>query len=494
MFALQRGWLAGTAALATGVVLAGLALVPPAESVRALAAAGPALRPVAFGGYTFQVPRSWPVVNLSGHPRTCVRFDRHAVYVGAPGRNESCPAGLIGTTEALLIAPAAAQSARSSVENPVARQITALAPRIRITATFSTDPGQINQILRSASLPAPEIETPQPTVMAPLQPSRGRERGKHRATRWLGSHRAALLPAGITNYRGFGFDACEAPSSAYMRAWRRYSHYRAVGVYIGGADRTCAQPNLTRKWLRQQALSGWHFMPTYVGPQANLGELTSPTRQGTAAASDAVAQAQRLGFSRRSVLYYDMEGYSAAYASPALRFFSAWTARIHKLGYASGIYSSTNSGITELAGQYHRCSFVLPDVIFFGHWNLEQSTADSVLRHGKWPHHRRLHQYAGHIRQAFGGDAIDADEDYLDVSIPQPRHVSGGPLPPAPLGRGCTRRRAGHHATASIFEFGLSTDSVISTAASGLRQTIRVGRRPGAIAISQDGTTAYVAG
>ena len=175
-----------------------------------------------------------------------------------------------------------------------------------------------------------------------------------------------------------------------------------------------------------------------------------------------------------------MEGYPAAYASAALRFFSAWTARIHKLGYASGIYSSTNSGITDLAGQYHRCSYVLPDVIFFGHWNLEQSTLDPVLRHGKWPHHRRLHQYAGHIRQAFGGDAIDADEDYLDVHLSQLRHVTGHSLPPAPLGRGCARRRKRQHVTASIVTSGSSTDSLTSTAIDTVLATIKVvtGRPP----------------
>lgn len=445
MLGLQR-WRARTAGgLATGVAVAGLVAVMPAASVRALAAEGPAARVVAFRGYTFEVPGSWPVVNLARHPRTCVRFDQHAVYLGTPGRNQSCPAGLIGTTEALLIAPAAARSGRSSVENPVARLITVLAPRIRITATFSTDHGLIYQILRSASLPEPVIETPAPSAMAPLQPSRSWSLGKHLATQWLGAHRAAWLPAGITNYRGFGFDSCAAPSSAYMRAWRRFSRYRAVGVYIGGSDRTCAQPNLTRRWLQQQARSGWHFIPLYVGPQANLGQLTSPARQATAAASDAVAQAQRLGFRARTLLYYDMEGYPASYASAALRFFSAWTARIHKLGYLSAIYSSANSGITELAGRYHSCSFVLPDVIFIGRWNGKHTTQESVLRRGKWLHHRRLHQYAGNIRLAFGGDAIKADEDFLDVSLPGPRRLAGGSLPPAPLGRGCTPRRARHH-------------------------------------------------
>jgi Domain of unknown function (DUF1906) len=444
MVPLQRRWLALTmGALATGATLA--ATVIPAGYFRALAAAGSALRPVAFMGYTFEVPRSWPVVNLARHPRTCVRFDRHAVYVGTPGPNQSCPAGLIGTTEALLIAPAAAQYGLSSVENPVARQITVLAARIRITATFSTDPRQIYQILRSASLPEPAIETPEPAAMAPLQPSRSRSRGKHPGAQWVGAHRVAWLPAGITNYRGFGFDSCAAPSSAYMRAWRRFSRYRAVGVYIGGSDRTCAQPNLTRQWLRQQVRSGWHFIPLYVGPQANLAQLTSPARQGTAAASDAVAQAQRLGFRRRTLLYYDMEGFPAPYADAALRFFSAWTARLHKLGYLSAIYSSANSGITELAGRYHSCSFVLPDVIFIGRWDRKHTTKDPVLQRGEWLHHRRLHQYAGNIRQAFGGDAIKADEDFLDVSLHRPRRLAGGSLPPAPLGRGCAPRRARHH-------------------------------------------------
>jgi hypothetical protein len=449
MLGLRRGWLARvTDALAMGAALAGM-VVMPAESGRALGAAGPALRAVTFGGYTFEVPGSWRVVNLARHPRMCVRFDRHAVYVGTPDRNQSCPADLIGTTQALLIAPAAPRSGRSSVQNPVARQITVLAPGIRITATYGADPGPVYQILFSASLPEPVIEKPAPAALAPRQQSRARSGGTQSASQRRRHRLVALLPAGIANYRGLGFDSCAAPSSPYMRAWRRFSRYRAVGIYIGGSNRTCAQPNLTREWLRRQARAGWHFIPLYVGPQANLGQLSSPARQAAAAANDAVVQAQRLGFGWRTPLYYDMEGYPAHEASAALRFFSAWTARIHQLGYRSGIYSSTNSGIADLAGQYHRCSFVLPDVIFFGHWDGKPSTRERVLRRGKWLHHRRLHQYAGNIRQAFGGDAISADEDILDVNLPQPRHLPAGSLPPAPLGRGCAARRARHHAIAT---------------------------------------------
>ena len=45
-------------------------------------------------------------------------------------------------------------------------------------------------------------------------------------------------------FTGLGFDACAAPSSRTMTAWAA-SPYRAIGVYIGGSNRGCSQPNLT---------------------------------------------------------------------------------------------------------------------------------------------------------------------------------------------------------------------------------------------------------
>ena len=45
---------------------------------------------------------------------------------------------------------------------------------------------------------------------------------------------------------GLGFDACTAPSTRTMAAWGS-SPYRAVGVYIGGLNRGCSQPNLTAR-------------------------------------------------------------------------------------------------------------------------------------------------------------------------------------------------------------------------------------------------------
>jgi hypothetical protein len=421
--------------LAAAVAVA--ALAAPLAVGRASSGAQAAVRPVSYRGYSFEVPRSWPVIDLAGSRQTCVRFDMHAVYLGDPASDQSCPSSLVGRTEAVLIQPAPASPARSSVEDPVARQITVTAPGIEVTATFDTDPGQVDQILASASLPVPVVHAPNPATAATV-PAAG---PGGPAPVPLASFSMVLtslmlqaktetaavppLSAMIANYRGLGFDACTAPSAAYMSAWLRKSPYRAVGVYIGGSDEACAQPNLTRKWLEAEAAAGWHFIPTYVGPQAEFGELGAhPRYQGRAAAIDAVAQAERLGFGAGTPLYYDMEAYPPGEAGSALRFLSAWTSRIHALGYSSGVYSSSSAAVAALARQYSTHRYALPDVIFDALWNGAANTADPVLTANEWADHQRVHQFAGNIALAYGGDAINIDQDYLNVQLSGPDPAS----------------------------------------------------------------------
>jgi hypothetical protein len=102
---------------------------------------------VAYRGYTFTVPRTWRVIRLAAHPRSCVRFDRHVLYLGTPGRNQDCPSTLIGTTEALLVQPAAAHAAAAAAMYPVDRLITVTAARIKVTATYSTHRALVDRIL-----------------------------------------------------------------------------------------------------------------------------------------------------------------------------------------------------------------------------------------------------------------------------------------------------------------------------------------------------------
>ncbi|MFD0851756.1 glycoside hydrolase domain-containing protein, partial [Actinomadura adrarensis] len=66
--------------------------------------------------------------------------------------------------------------------------------------------------------------------------------------------------------RGKGFDTCAAPALSSMKAWRRA--FKVSNIYIGGAMRGCAQPNLTRGWVKSVRGMGYRLIPTYVGPQA----------------------------------------------------------------------------------------------------------------------------------------------------------------------------------------------------------------------------------
>ena len=106
-----------------------------------------------------------------------------------------------------------------------------------------------------------------------------------------------------------------------MSAWGTYSPYAAVGIYIGGTNRGCAQKNLTAAWVSAESAAGWHMIPIYVGlqaPGACSCQAITPSlaaSQGTAAAQDAVVQAQALGIGTGNPIYLDMEGYKRSTAT-----------------------------------------------------------------------------------------------------------------------------------------------------------------------------------
>jgi hypothetical protein len=83
-------------------------------------ASRPGFKVVRFAGYTIKVPASWPVYRLDRDPSRCVRYDRHAVYLGQPGANQQCPAHLVGRTTTISIqAGDLTLGPASSVADPV---------------------------------------------------------------------------------------------------------------------------------------------------------------------------------------------------------------------------------------------------------------------------------------------------------------------------------------------------------------------------------------
>jgi hypothetical protein len=235
---------------------------------------------------------------------------------------------------------------------------------------------------------------------------------------------ASRLPlarlSAATAYTGLGFDACAAPSKSAMSAWGA-SPYRAIGVYIGGANRGCSQPNLTASWVNEQVSAGWRLIPTYVGLQAPTSSCgscaklspSSAAAQGVADASDAAEQARAVAIGPGSPIYFDMESYTrtASASKATLAFLAAWTSQLHALGYESGVYSSGASGIADLVDELG--TYEEPDDLWSANWNGSASATDPYVPSTTWAGHR-IHQYAGGHNESYGGVSINIDNDYVE--------------------------------------------------------------------------------
>jgi len=211
-----------------------------------------------------------------------------------------------------------------------------------------------------------------------------------------------------------------------MDAWLA-SSFRAVGVYIGGIHRACAQPNLTFTWVAAQARKGWHIVPAYVGLQAPCTSFRyrlDPDQgiarnQGRDAANDAITLAGQLGMTNGTVIYNDMESYNTADAGcsgAVMSFLSGWTDQLRERGYQSGVYSSAGSGITDLVRNYDNRAYSRPDHVWFGWWN-GQTNADGgkYLPPDRWPG-QRIHQFQGGHDESYNGAAINIDSNFINIT------------------------------------------------------------------------------
>lgn len=219
-----------------------------------------------------------------------------------------------------------------------------------------------------------------------------------------------------------------------MNAWLA-SPYRAIGIYIGGVNRGCAQPNLTKEWVAAQAAAGWRFFPLYVGPQAHCSlkvwngtiDPAQAASLGRSAADDAVTRARDLGLPRESTIFYDMEDYTgdADCTAAVNTFISAWTARLHDHGYYSGFYSRIASrGLVDQVDAYQSPTHVRPDYLDFGLWDGVQTLSDRELPEPYWMPKRRMKQYQGDHLETWGGVQLNIDSDYLDLA-PMPATAFG---------------------------------------------------------------------
>ena len=341
-------------------------------------APSPAWQLLTYRGLTFHVPTAWPIHDLATEPSTCVRYDVHAVYLGTESPNADCPAHAVGHTEAVYVRPFtlqereihAADTWAQAMVNGEAVEV-ANGPDtdferdivfgrtqllVTLTAVGQSDPVAGEVLASFHTVPsAPRKPVPVPGLPSSRQPTGPRPR---------------------TVYTGVGFDACSAPSTGSMSAWLG-SPYRSVGVYIGGANRACNQPNLTAGWVSSVEGQGWGLVLTYVGLQAPSNTCgcaaINPSQagsQGTAAADDAVSEAQALGIGGGNPIYNDMEAYkSSSDNATVAAYLSGWSAEIRARGYLAGVYGSLNSTISDLVQNLGGSGFNVPDDIWFAIWD-----------------------------------------------------------------------------------------------------------------------------
>ncbi len=271
---------------------------------------------------------------------------------------------------------------------------------------------------------------------------------------------AAANPVTPGNFRGLGFDQCEAPSQSAMSTWIAKSPFRAAGIYISGASRACQrQSNLSATWVHNQLAAGWHLMPITLGPQASCstrypryGKNIDPTinpsttntyaaarTQGVLEARKAVTAARNLGIVAGSTLFYDLEAFNIKHSTActwsALWFLSSWTQELHRYRYASGIYSSAASGlkIVDDARVRPGNTVTMPDQVWIADWNGKASTYSSYIRNDGWNPYGRAHQYQGGHNETWGGVTINIDRNYLDLRTPTlPGAAAPAPAPTTP--------------------------------------------------------------
>lgn len=468
------GGLSGAAAVA--VLVAGLWPAPeqpPADETATLTRdgtaggggpAGPG-RVAVYRGATVPVPAGWTVYRLDGDPSRCVRYDRHAIYLGRPGPQPDCPARVVGRTEAVHVAPLdegrAAAAARMVADDDRIASFTVQrtaehearlalpAAGVTITGVYGAHPDRLQALLRAARLtsawsaadgrPVP-LTTPRradpgraedvaadppddddeedepPAAPAPPAPAPAAPTG--------GPPQPGAPPVetqqGWTS--GKGFDTCTAPSLATMQAWR--PSFKITNIYIGGAARGCAQPNLTASWIRQVRRMGYRVTPTYVGLQAPCGRRPQrftprdAASEGVRAAADAAGKAKALGIPEGKPVYLDLEAYNRGNTSctaAVLRFVNGWVRGLRGQDYVPCLYSSASSGMRDVG---NASGIARPSCIWFANWDgRARLYGDPFLPDHWWPPHHRVKQYRGGHRERHGGVTLTIDSNIVDGRV-----------------------------------------------------------------------------
>ncbi|MFI5665747.1 DUF1906 domain-containing protein [Streptomyces sp. NPDC051704] len=380
-------------------------------------------RIVEYRGMRVTVPGDWRVVDLERNPDACLRLDLPTLYLGPAGTQGRCTGRAVQRrADTLHLEPLDGAPARADIPTLTVEGAGAI-------PEAEGDSREVRYALRGSGVMATvSYGGASDAVRGMLARAGGRAAGRGAPAD------SASVVAGPKPVRaqqpltGAGFDTCTAPTQDAMDGWRSASPFGAVGIYIGGRARACAQPRLTAGWVRRQAEAGWHLMPLWVGPQPwnnpATGLSTDPSRanqEGIEAAEGAVRAARSLGLAEGTVLYNDLENYTdrTTWDPPAVAYLTAWTVRLHELGYRAGAYVAASSGAKALNDHHDQAPEAMPDVLWVASWNGRASVADADtgLPAGthRWAGRRRAHQYRGDHDATYAGVTLTIDRSWIDV-------------------------------------------------------------------------------
>lgn len=434
-------------------VLLVVAWVAPGISAASGLGAPAGWRSVSYAGEAFEVPADWPVVDTGTDPTDCVRFDRHAVYLGGEGRHALCPTEAVGVETAvqvqrvtepppgLVASEVGGQPAEIGAHPQVSRRSVAWFPGtgVEVTVTWGDQPRTATQLLDSfrpitrsgsssssgtaggsrvgSSSHSATASVTDPRMSAPVKSTSQAGRAPSARTGEVGPALADVL----------GFDSCGAPSTQTMNAWLLHSPYRAVGVYLGGANAACGGEGLSSSWVQTETSAGWDLIPIYVGLQASCAfqrglapiKASDAGAEGTAAAEDAVSEAVSFGLAPGSPIYYDMEAWNTANTAcsqTVVSFIEAWTTTLHTLGYRSGMYGSADAGLAQdIVPLYGRSG--APDDLWFAEWDGTTTVTSGYIPSTDWPGGSRLKQYSGNVTETYGAATLAVDQDSITGAV-----------------------------------------------------------------------------
>ena len=242
-------------------------------------------------------------------------------------------------------------------------------------------------------------------------------------------------PAGSTRISlNRGFDKCTAAPAAQMQTWWNNSPFYDSNIYISGRNRGCSQPQLTADWVNQVSAMGWGLIPTVVGYQASCStcancakhssEPATAETQGRGEADIAISDANNLGLTQGTVLYYDMERYDETAATPGCRlsvnaFLKGWTDRLKERGYISGVYGSPTNAVNDWINIPEASRM---DAVWLARWDGVMSvwfyaSPSPVVPSNVWSNHQRIKQWLGPRNETWGGVTFNIDNNISDAPV-----------------------------------------------------------------------------